>query len=128
MGLLRKDRLTLTRELCATSKVGIVLVTVKENQIVRIGGLTFLHKQTNDFIDIYGCADAAFTNFLEVRGFEKTARLVYDIAGVVRHIERRRIDADLKKGRAITPSPRRKPLEIYHIQRLSLLNLHFFQP
>ena len=83
MGLLRKGGLTLTRELCATSKAGIILVTVKDNQIVRIGGLTFLHKQTNDFIDIYGSADAAFTNFLEVRGFEKVARLVYGIAVVL---------------------------------------------
>jgi CheY-like chemotaxis protein len=128
MGLLRKDGLTLTRELCATSNVGIILVTVKNNQITQIRSLTFLHKQTNDFFNIYGSEGAAFTNFLEVRSFEKTARLVYDIADVVRHIERRRIDADLTKGRAITPSPRRKPLEIYHIQRLSLLNLHFFQP
>ena len=127
MGLLKKDELTLTRELCATSNVGITLVTAKNYQIAQIGGLTFLHKHTNNFINIYDSAGAAFTNFLEVRSFEKTARIVYDIAAVVRHIERRRIDADLKKGRAITSSPRRKPLEIYYIQRLSLLNLHFFQ-
>ena len=52
VGLLRKNGLTLTRELCATSNVGIILVTVKNNQIARIGGgLTYLHKQTNDFIN-----------------------------------------------------------------------------
>jgi CheY-like chemotaxis protein len=76
IGLLRKDGLTLTRELRATSNVDIILVTVKNNQIARIVGLTFLHKLTNDFINIYGNADAAFTNFLEVRGLEQTERLV----------------------------------------------------
>jgi hypothetical protein len=90
-------------------------VTVKNNQITRIGGLTFLHKQTNDFINLYGSAGAAFTNFLGVRSLEKTTQLGYDIAGVVRHIERLRIDADLKKDRAITLSQGRKLSEIYHI-------------
>ena len=125
---LRKDGPTLTRGLCATSNVDIILVTVKNNQIARIVGLTFLHKHTNDFINIYGSADVPFTNFLEDRDLEQFERLVCDIAGVGRQIERRRIDADFKTGRSLTPSPRLKPLEIYHIQRLSLLNLHFFQP
>ena len=125
---LRKDGLILIRGLCTTSNVGITLVTVKNNQIARIVGLTFLHKQTKDFINIYGNAGVPYTNFLEVRDLEQFERLVCDIAGVGRRIERRRIDADLKKGRSLKPSPRRKPLEIYHIQRLSLLNLHFFQP
>ena len=128
MSSLRKDGLILIRGLCTTSNVGITLVTVKNNQIARIVGLTFLHKQTKDFINIYGNAGVPYTNFLEVRDLEQFERLVCDIAGVGRRIERRRIDADLKKGRSLKPSPRRKPLEIYHIQRLSLLNLHFFQP
>jgi len=52
--LLRKYGLALTRELPATSNVGIILVTVKNNQSARIVGLTFFHKLTNDFINIYG--------------------------------------------------------------------------
>ena len=47
VGLLRKNGLTLTRELCATSNVGIILVTVKNNQIARIGGGADVSTQTD---------------------------------------------------------------------------------
>jgi CheY-like chemotaxis protein len=45
MSSLGKGELTLIRKLCAKSNVGIIRVTAKNNQITRIGGLTFLHKK-----------------------------------------------------------------------------------
>ena len=53
------------------------------NAIDTLGGdLEFFHSLTNDYINIYGNADEAFTNFLKAQDIEQAERLVHNIAGL----------------------------------------------
>ncbi len=46
------------------------------------GDLDFLHTLIGDFVEIYGKADAQFTNFLRAQDIEQADRLIHNIAGL----------------------------------------------
>ncbi len=53
------------------------------NAIETVGGdVEFFHSLTNDYINVYGNADEAFTNFLKAQDIEQAERLVHNIAGL----------------------------------------------